>query len=106
MEEQVDAGRAKSIGLSNYNISQITTVLKSARIRPANLQVEIHVYLQQRNLLEFCKKNGITVVAYSPLANPNLNKFLEKMGIKYVANCLGINIVTVFSTDLNNCRIY
>ncbi|KAJ3643659.1 hypothetical protein Zmor_026358 [Zophobas morio] len=82
MEEQVDAGRAKSIGLSNYTVSQIATVLKSARIKPANLQVEVHVYLQQRKLLEFCKKNGITVVAHTPLANPNFNKFLEKMGSK------------------------
>jgi len=44
MEEQVDAGRAKNIGLSNYNISQIETVLKAARIKPANLQVELHVF--------------------------------------------------------------
>jgi alcohol dehydrogenase (NADP+) len=84
MEEQVDAGRAKNIGLSNYNISQIETVLKSARIKPANLQVELHVYLQQRALVDFCQKNSITVVAYSPLGNPGYNKFLEKMGKQYV----------------------
>ncbi|RZB38619.1 Aldo ket red domain containing protein [Asbolus verrucosus] len=80
MEEQVDAGRTKSIGLSNYNISQIETVLKSARIKPANLQVELHVYLQQRDLIDFCHQNGITVVAYSPLGSPGYNKFLQKMG--------------------------
>ncbi|EFA02581.1 aldo-keto reductase family 1 member B1 isoform X1 [Tribolium castaneum] len=80
MEEQVDAGRAKTIGLSNYNISQIETVLKSARIKPANLQVELHVYLQQRALVDFCHKNGITVVAYSPLASPGFNKFLQSIG--------------------------
>ena len=80
MEEQVDAGRAKNIGLSNYNITQISTVLKSARIKPANLQVELHAYLQQRELVDFCKKNGIAVVAYCPVANPGYNKFLVRLG--------------------------
>jgi alcohol dehydrogenase (NADP+) len=80
MEAQVDAGRAKTIGLSNYNISQIETVLKTARIKPANLQVENHVYLQQTALVDFCHKNGITVVAFSPLAAPGHNKFAEKFG--------------------------
>jgi alcohol dehydrogenase (NADP+) len=80
MEEQVDAGRAKTIGLSNYTIAQIQTVLKSARIKPANLQVEIHVYFQQHPLVDFCHKNGITVVAYSPLGSPGYNKFLKNMG--------------------------
>jgi alcohol dehydrogenase (NADP+) len=79
MEEQVDAGRAKTIGLSNYNISQIETVLKSARIKPANLQVELHVFLQQNALVDFCHKNGITVVAHTPLGSPGYNKFLKKI---------------------------
>ncbi|XP_063931674.1 aldo-keto reductase family 1 member A1-like isoform X2 [Zophobas morio] len=95
MEEQVDAGRAKNIGLSNYNISQISTVLQTARIKPANLQVELHVYLQQPELVDFCQKNGITVVAYSPLANPGFNKFLEKIGQqpKELPNILGDAVI-------------
>ncbi|RZC36014.1 aldose reductase, partial [Asbolus verrucosus] len=80
MEEQVNAGRTKTIGLSNFNISQIERVLKSARIKPANLQVELHVYLQQRSLVDFCHKNGISVVAYSPLGSPGYNKFLKSFG--------------------------
>jgi alcohol dehydrogenase (NADP+) len=80
MEEQVDAGRAKTIGLSNYNISQIETVLKSARIKPSTLQIEIHVFLQQNALIDFCHKNGIAVVAYSPLCSRGFNKFLKRIG--------------------------
>ncbi|KAJ3643651.1 hypothetical protein Zmor_026350 [Zophobas morio] len=91
MEEQVDAGRTKNIGLSNYNISQITTVLKSARIKPACLQVELNVYLQQRELVDFCKKNGIANVAYFPLVNPSYNNFLTRIGQepKQMPNLLG-----------------
>ncbi len=41
MEEQVDKGRARSIGISNFNRSQIERIMKVARIQPANQQVRI-----------------------------------------------------------------
>ncbi|KAJ8936798.1 hypothetical protein NQ318_021940 [Aromia moschata] len=81
MEEQVDAGRTKTIGLSNFNARQIERISKSARIKPACLQVELHVYLQQRDLVQYCQKNNIVVVAYSPLGSPGYNKFAEKIGV-------------------------
>lgn len=39
MEAQVKAGRAKSIGLSNFNVAQIENIVKNAEIKPSNLQV-------------------------------------------------------------------
>ena len=69
MEAQVDAGRAKSIGLSNFNSSQIERIVESARIKPANLQVELHAYFQQKPLREVCGKHGITICAYGPLGS-------------------------------------
>lgn len=39
MEEQVDKGVVRSIGISNFNRSQIDRIMKVARIQPANLQV-------------------------------------------------------------------
>lgn len=83
MEEQVDAGRARNIGISNYNISQIQTILDVARIKPANIQIELHVYLQQKELVDFCRKNDITIVAYSPLGCPGYNKMLKRIGKQY-----------------------
>jgi len=41
MEEQVDAGRTKSIGISNFNEAQIERIIKAARIQPANHQVDL-----------------------------------------------------------------
>ncbi len=70
MESQVDAGRARSIGLSNFNSQQIEKIVKKARIKPANLQVELSAYFQQKRLREVCKKYGITVVGYSSLGSP------------------------------------
>lgn len=80
MEEQVDAGRAKSIGISNFNSEQIDRIIRTARIRPANLQIEIHLYFQQRELVDYCKRNDISVVAYAPLASPDYNRFLRSVG--------------------------
>ncbi|XP_018579873.1 alcohol dehydrogenase [NADP(+)]-like [Anoplophora glabripennis] len=81
MEEQVDAGRTKTIGVSNFNLKQVDRILKSARIKPACLQVELHIYLQQRQLVTFCHQNSIVVVAYSPLGSPAFNKFLALFGL-------------------------
>nr|CAD7415312.1 unnamed protein product [Timema poppensis] len=69
MEEEVTKGRTKAIGLSNFNEKQIERVLKGAVLPPVNLQVELHIYFQQRPLVEFCKNHDITVCAYSPLGS-------------------------------------
>lgn len=82
MEALVDAGKTRTIGLSNFNIAQIQNVLKSARIQPANLQVEVHVFLQQPELIDFCHKNGITVVAYAPVGAPSYKNILAELKVK------------------------
>lgn len=89
MEALVDAGLTKSIGFSNFTIDQIKEVLKVARIPPAVLQIEIHPYCQPTELINFCKQNGITVTAYSPLGNPSIESGdtpLNDPTIKDVAN--------------------
>ncbi|KAJ8670145.1 hypothetical protein QAD02_001404 [Eretmocerus hayati] len=70
MEKQVKSGRAKSIGLSNFNESQILNIYNNAEIKPSNLQVESHAYLQQKELREFCKQHNILMTAYAPLGSP------------------------------------
>ena len=40
MEKLAKSGRARSIGLSNFNISQISRILDEAEIKPSNLQVK------------------------------------------------------------------
>ncbi|XP_017786093.1 PREDICTED: aldose reductase-like [Nicrophorus vespilloides] len=64
-------GLVKSIGLSNFNKKQIERVLKAATVRPVNLQVECHPYLNQSRLIEFCRSKRIQVTAYSPLGSPD-----------------------------------
>jgi len=80
MEAQVDAGRTRSIGLSNFNSRQIARIVKSARIRPANLQVELNVYFQQRELVAFCRALDITVCAYAPIGSPGFAALVKARG--------------------------
>jgi aldehyde reductase len=79
MEELVRLGLTKSIGISNFNSKQIERILENATIPPAVIQVEVHPYLPQKKLLEFCKKKGIKVTAYSPFGNPVLSKLETKL---------------------------
>jgi len=67
MEQLVDEGLVKQIGVSNYNVSLIRDLLTYARIRPAVLQVELHPYLTQEKLIRFCEQQKIAVTAFSPL---------------------------------------
>lgn len=76
MEECVRLGLTKSIGISNFNPEQITRLLGAAKIMPVNNQVEVSVNLNQKPLIEFCKKHNITVTAFSPLGQPG-----NRMGI-------------------------
>jgi diketogulonate reductase-like aldo/keto reductase len=61
----MDRGQVKSIGLSNFNISQCEDVLSNCRIKPVCNQIEVHPYFQNTKLVEFCQNNGILVVGYS-----------------------------------------
>lgn len=67
MEELVDAGLVRNIGVCNYGTAMLRDLLNTARIRPAVLQVELHPYLTQEKLVRFCREEGIAVTAFSPL---------------------------------------
>ncbi|RWS14444.1 aldo-keto reductase-like protein [Dinothrombium tinctorium] len=71
MEDCYNAGLVKSLGLSNFNSEQISRVLSIAKVKPVMNQVECHPYLNQSQLIDFCKKHGILVTAYSPLGSPD-----------------------------------
>jgi aldehyde reductase len=69
MESLVDKGRCRAIGLSDISLNGALPIYESARIKPAVIQVESHPYLPETELLEFCKKSGIVLLAFAPLGH-------------------------------------
>lgn len=103
LEEIQSRGAARSIGVSNYTIKHLEQLKDYAKITPAVNQVELHVFLQQPELLEYCREQGIVVEAYSPLAHaqanddPVIRRIAEKHGKSYAQImlrwCLQQNLV-------------
>ena len=69
LEEIKAAGQTKSIGVSNYTIKHLEEMKDYAKVTPAVNQVELHVFLQQPELIKYCQDNNIVIEAYSPLAH-------------------------------------
>ena len=71
-ESLVEKGMTKSIGVSNYNVQNILIILSFCKIKPAVNEVEFHPYLYQKDLQEFCDKEGIKIFSYYPLVKGRL----------------------------------
>lgn len=90
MESLVDGGRCRAIGLSDITMDRLLPLYESARIKPAVVQVESHPYLPETELLEFCKKNGIVLLAFAPLGHGMRPGLLEDPVISAIAARVGV----------------
>lgn len=72
MEDCLDAGLARHIGVSNFSVTKLEGMKATAKIFPEVNQVEMNPYLQQRELVNYCKSNEIRITAYSPLGKGNI----------------------------------
>lgn len=81
-----DPGKVRAIGVSNFSIKTLTTLLAHASVVPAVNQVELHPCLPQHELLEFCSARGIRLTAYSPLGKA---KFAEDPAVAAIAAAHG-----------------
>lgn len=71
MEELQASGKARAIGVSNWTIPDLKKMLAFAKAKPAVNQVEIHPFLPNVELVEFCQQNDIMPQAFSPLGSQN-----------------------------------
>ena len=69
MEKLVDRGLCKAIGLSDVGLDQLREVFEHARIKPSVVQIESHPYLPEAEILDFCKNNGVVMLAFAPLGH-------------------------------------
>lgn len=61
------AGKARSIGVSNYTVRHLEELLGASDVAPSVNQVELSPFCQQPGLAAFCRERGIVLEAYSPL---------------------------------------
>ncbi|MEK6954323.1 MAG: aldo/keto reductase [Candidatus Micrarchaeota archaeon] len=71
MEKLIAGGKIKSIGVANFMIRHLEDLLANTEIIPAVNQVEFSPYVYNKELLDYCKKKGIQLQAYSPLTRGN-----------------------------------
>lgn len=88
LEKLYNEGKAKSIGVSNYGIQHIEEMKQFAQVWPPHVnQIELHPWAQQREIVDYCQKNGIVIEAYCPIVrntkaeDPTLVKISEKHNV-------------------------
>ena len=68
LEEYVEKGLIKSIGVSNFRPTHLDQLLKVANIKPATNQFELHPLYVEYDTIELCRKHEILIQCYSPFA--------------------------------------
>jgi diketogulonate reductase-like aldo/keto reductase len=94
MEEVYRSGVVKTIGVSNFMISHLESLLESAEVIPAVNQIEFHPGYTQQETVDYCKEEGIVIEAWSPigsgrlLKDETLNSMAEKYGVPPAILCI------------------
>lgn len=89
MEAAVDAGKIRSIGVSNFNIHHIDALTKNARIQPAVNQMECHISLQNTRLQEYLDSRGMVLQAYAPFKSDRIKDVLDNRTLKEIGGAHG-----------------
>ena len=85
LEDAYNQKLTRSIGISNFGPGEIDKLMKTAKVKPANNQIQLHPKLTQDQTVEYCNKLGISVTGYSPLGTGHLvdNPILADIGKKH-----------------------
>ena len=98
MESLVEKGLTKNIGVSNYNVQSLLNLLSFCKIKPLVNQIELHPYLYQKKLVEFCTSEKIIVFGYNPLVR---GCYTADTAEEKDRNLLGENIIIELSKKYN-----
>lgn len=100
LEELYNNKRVKNIGVSNFHVHHLETLLSKTSVVPTVNQIEFQPKLTQVEVREYCKKHGIQVEAWSPLMNGEIlnHEVLVDIAKKYNKSTAQI----VLKWDLDN----
>ena len=94
LEDAYKAGKLKVIGISNFQIGDIESLLQTAEIKPMVNQILLHISNTDKDLVDYCKEQNIQVEAYSPIAhgealkNPAIAAMAQKYGVTAAQLCI------------------
>lgn len=94
LEDAYKEGKLKAIGISNFQIGDIESLMETAEIKPMVNQVLCHISNTPLELIEYCQKNEIAIEAYSPIAHgeilnqPEIKKIADKYGVSVPQLCI------------------
>ena len=94
LEDAYKAGKLKAIGIFNFQIGDIESLMETAEIKPMVDQILLHISNTPLELVEYCQKNGIAVEAYSPIAHgeilnqPQIKEMADKYGVSVPRLCI------------------
>ena len=85
LEKIYQDGRVRSIGVSNFHVHHLESLLKETTVIPVINQIEFHPHLTQEEVRAYCKDKGIQVEAWSPLMNGSLleETLIQELAAKY-----------------------
>src|SRR3954453_20577428 len=86
LEEFKGDGRARSIGVSNFQVDHLQRLLDECEVTPAVNQIELHPYFQNREVASFCDGHGIAIEAWSPIAQGDV---LDDAVVNEIAEAVG-----------------
>lgn len=94
LEEAYQAGKLRAIGVSNFQIGDLNSLMETCKVKPMVNQILLHISNTPLELVEFCQKNGIAVEAYSPIAHgeilhqPEIAAMAQKYGVSVPQLCI------------------
>ncbi|MEA3450716.1 MAG: aldo/keto reductase [Bacteroidota bacterium] len=83
MEQLYEQGLIKNIGVSNFHKTHLEQLLQTAKITPAVNQIELHPYLIQKDLNDFCRQQNIVIESWSPIAKGKVADDYDLLKIAY-----------------------
>ena len=94
LEDAYKAGKLRAIGVSNFQIGDLESLMEVCEIKPMVNQILLHISNTPLELVEYCQKNGIVVEAYSPIAHgeilhqPEIGAMAAKYGVTVPQLCI------------------